>query len=114
MNLDATLSNRETEVAEVMAFAKCKHDAADKLCISEGTLSAHSFRIYEKLQINSKSELVIWWFVKKLGVELSKIPYFKTAIAIVMSVFLLHEKELYRRGFMRKEDINNCYKIASS
>ena len=114
MNLEVKLSKRELEVAEVMAFAKCKHDAADKLCISEGTLSAHSFRIYEKLQINSKSELVIWWFVKKLGIELSKIPYFKTTLAIIMSVFVLHEKELYRRGFVRKEDVNVCYKIASS
>ena len=113
MNLEVKLSKRELEVAEVMAFTKCKHDAAEKLFISEGTLSAHSFRIYEKLQINSKSELVIWWFVKKLGIELSKIPYFKTTLAIIMSVFVLHEKELYRRGFTRKEDVNNCYLISS-
>ena len=114
MNLEVKLSKRELEVAEVMAFTKCKHDAAEKLFISEGTLSAHTFRIYEKLQINSKSELVIWWFVKKLGIELSAIPYFKTTLAIIMSVFVLHEKELYRRGFVRKEDVNVCYKIVSS
>ena len=103
MNLDATLSNRETEVAEVMAFAKCKHDAADKLCISEGTLSAHSFRIYEKLQINSKSELVIWWFVKKLGVELSKIPYFKMVSILIICGFTLVDRDLFIEDLPEKK-----------
>lgn len=77
MNLLAQLSPRETQVAEIMAFTKNKADAADKLCISEGTLSAHTYRIYEKLEINSKSELVIWWMVAKMEIKKNMIPYFK-------------------------------------
>ena len=114
MNLEAKLSKRELEVAEVMAFTKCKHDAAEKLFISEGTLSAHTFRIYEKLQINSKSELVIWWFVKKLGVELSAIPYFKMVSILLICICTVVDRDLFHRRFTRKEDVNVCYKIASS
>ena len=113
MNLEAQLSKRELEVAEVMAFTKSKTDAAQKLFISEGTLSAHTFNIYDKLQINSKSELVIWWFVKKLGVELKNIPYFRLVSVIIISVCTLLDREVYHIRFNRKEDVNICYKIAS-
>lgn len=88
MNLLAQLSPRETEVAEMMAFTKNKSDAADKLCISEGTLSAHTYRIYEKLEINSKSELVIWWMVAKINIKKNLIPYFKMVPVLIMSIGL--------------------------
>ena len=113
MNLDAQLSKRELEVAEIMAFTKCKHDAAERLFISEGTLSAHTFNIYEKLQINSKSELVIWWFVKKLGVELTDVPYFKLTTILIICIATLFDRDIYFRRFSRKEDVNVCYKINS-
>ena len=102
MKIDAKLSKRELEVAEILAFAINRQSAADKLCISEGTLSAHSYRIYEKLDITSKSELVIWWFVKCLGINRNQIPYFKTIPAVLISLGLIMHKhanfEIIRRS----------------
>ena len=102
MNLQAHLSPRETEVAEIMAFTKNKHDAADKLCISEGTLSAHTYRIYEKLEINSKSELVIWWMVVKMQIEKKVIPYFKLIPVLFISFGIISEKNIINRRLNRR------------
>lgn len=107
MNLTAQLSKRENEVAEIMAFTKSKSDAADKLCISEGTLSAHTFRIYEKLGINSKSELVIWWMVTRMHVEKQLIPYFKLVPVVIISYCLLHS-QVYHRP-VRRIDYTRIY-----
>ncbi|MCL1640060.1 helix-turn-helix domain-containing protein [Elizabethkingia anophelis] len=101
MNLEAKLSKREAEVAEILAFTMDRSAAADKLCISEGTLSAHSYRIYEKLQINTKAELVIWWFMKKLGVRKEQIPYFKLVPVLILCFGILSEKEMICRRRLR-------------
>lgn len=109
MNLTAHLSPRETEVAEIMAFTKSKSDAADRLCISEGTLSAHTYRIYDKLQINSKSELVIWWMVVKMQIEKKAIPYFKLIPVLILSFGIMSERTMInRRPERRPETQNEC------
>lgn len=109
MNLQAHLSPRETEVAEIMAFTKNKSDAADKLCISEGTLSAHTYRIYEKLDINSKSELVIWWMVVKMQIEKKVIPYFKLLPILIMSYGLIQEHNMISRRLPRRTQTQRTY-----
>lgn len=103
MNLEAHLSKREIEVAEKLAFSTDRTSAAARLFISEGTLAAHSYRIYEKLQINSKAELVIWWFVKHLGIKKDQIPYFKMIPILIVSFGILSEKEMICRRRMRSE-----------
>ena len=57
MNLEAKLS-KEAEVAEILAFTMDRSAAANKLCISEGTLSAHSYRIYENFRSTLKQSLL--------------------------------------------------------
>lgn len=109
MNLQAHLSPRETEVAEIMAFTKNKSDAADKLCISEGTLSAHTYRIYDKLEINSKSELVIWWMVVKMHIEKNAIPYFKMIPVLFLSFGILSEKTMISRRMSRRPETQTEY-----
>ncbi len=104
MNLHAHLSPRETEVAEMMAFTKTKTDAADRLCISEGTLSAHTYRIYDKLEINSKSELVIWWMVVKMQIEKNAIPYFKLIPVLFISFGILSEKSMINPRLKRRPE----------
>lgn len=89
MNLEATLSKREEEVAEILAFTKDRNEACEKLFICEGTLAAHTYRIYGKLEINSKAELVIWWFTTKLKICQSSIPYFKFVGALLLCIGIM-------------------------
>lgn len=114
MNLTATLSKREAEVAEVLAFTKSKEEAADKLCIAPGTLSAHSFRIYEKLEINTKAELVIWWFIKNFEIEAAKIPTFSVTIFMSLALLLPGDKVAQRRYRTDRQIFINCKKTSKN
>lgn len=105
MNLDANLSKRELEVAEMIAFSTDRKKAAERLFISEGTLSAHSYRIYEKLEINKQSELVIWWFMKMLNIKKDQIPYFKLIPILIICIGLLSEREMICRRRMRSDQM---------
>jgi hypothetical protein len=111
MNLSASLSKREEEVAEVMAFTKDKTEASKRLFISAGTLSAHTFRIYDKLEINSKSELVIWWMVRKMGISKKAIPYFQYLGVILLSFGIMQDENpmIRRRTYRSKYRTEKTY-----
>ena len=52
------LSERETEVALLIAQGRSKAYIADALCLSENTVRTHSKRIYVKLDIHKRQELI--------------------------------------------------------
>lgn len=52
------LTNREKEVALLVAQGLSNREIADKLCISIKTVESHLTRIYEKLGIRSRTRLV--------------------------------------------------------
>ena len=97
MNFDAELTKRELEVAEALAFVPQRQKAAEKLFISEGTLAAHSYRIYEKLEVHSKTELLIWWMVTRLGIKKDSIPYFRMMPVMLISIAMLLPEVRSRR-----------------
>lgn len=56
----ALLAKREDEVANLVAAGLSNREAAEKLGLSEHTVSNYLFRIYEKLGISSRVELVLY------------------------------------------------------
>jgi two-component system, NarL family, nitrate/nitrite response regulator NarL len=54
------LAKREQEVAKLVAEGLNNRDIAQKLVLSEHTVSNYLFRIYEKLGISSRVELVLY------------------------------------------------------
>ena len=54
------LAKREAEVANLVAEGLSNRDVAHKLGLSEHTVSNYLFRIYEKLGISSRVELVLY------------------------------------------------------
>lgn len=52
------LSNREREIVQMVASGKKNKEIASALFITEGTVKNHISNIYEKLEINSRSQLV--------------------------------------------------------
>ena len=52
------LTERETEVLELLAEGKSLSGVASELIIAEGTAKAHTRHIYEKLGINTRQELL--------------------------------------------------------
>lgn len=52
------LSPRETEILEYLARGRGSKYIADKLCISSETVRTHSKRIYDKMDVHTKEELL--------------------------------------------------------
>lgn len=57
-NPNSPLSNRETEVLELLSVGKSYSMIAQELFITKETAKSHIKNIYSKLQVNSKSEAI--------------------------------------------------------
>lgn len=58
--LNAGLSNREAEVAVVVAKGLSNKDVASKLFVTEKTIKFHLTNIYRKLKVKSRAQLIVW------------------------------------------------------
>jgi DNA-binding NarL/FixJ family response regulator len=56
----AALSKREEEIARLVAFGLSNSEVAEKLSISRHTVKNYLFRVYEKLGISTRIELVLY------------------------------------------------------
>ena len=55
------LSGRETEIMQALARGLAYKEIASELGISAATVKNHLYRIYEKLQVRSRTEAVVKW-----------------------------------------------------
>ncbi|MFK8139475.1 MAG: response regulator transcription factor [Bdellovibrionales bacterium] len=58
--LQRGLSNREVEVAELVSKGMANKEVADKLFVTEKTVKFHLTNIYKKMEIKSRSQLIVW------------------------------------------------------
>lgn len=54
------LSNRERQLAGLVALGKTNRWIATELHLSEGTVKEYLGRIYQKLLIHTRTELAVW------------------------------------------------------
>lgn len=103
MRLNAELTKRETEVAELLAWGAAKKEVADRLFISTRTVENTARSIYTKTGVQKATELCVWWFCSKCGVTPSLDPLKRAFIAVILlAVFLPREiacnGDLFRIG----------------
>lgn len=89
MRLNAELSPREGEIAELLAWGASKKEVADKLFISARTVENTARNIYQKIGIQKATELCVWWFCTKCGVSVSLDPLKRAFIAIVLLIAII-------------------------
>src|SRR6185503_11087329 len=56
----STLTAREAEIVRMLAHGLRNKEVAAELGISEGTVKVHLHRIYEKLGVDGRVELLLW------------------------------------------------------
>ena len=56
----AGLSNRESEVAALVATGLSNKEVADRLFVTEKTIKFHLTNIYKKMNIRSRAQLIVW------------------------------------------------------
>ena len=74
MKIDAELTKRENEVAELLAWGAAKKQVAGRLFISVRTVENTARNIYEKIEVRSAAALSAWWFCKKFKIPVSFNP----------------------------------------
>lgn len=54
------LSNRETEVAELVTQGLSNKEVANRLFVTEKTVKFHLTNIYKKMNVKSRAQLIVW------------------------------------------------------
>ena len=88
----STLTNREIEIADYIAWGASVDEAADKLNISPYTVKNTLRNIYSKLHFNKSTELAAYMFVKhpeRMTIENDKIGNVKRAVSAMMMIALI-------------------------
>ena len=128
MNATATLTKRESEVAEHLAWGAAKKEVADTLNISIRTVENTARNIYEKIGIQKATELCVWWFCTHCGVSFELSPVKRTVGIIVLIAFFncnvvdandfekyyrrtRNERSIARRRHFRDEELINTIKF---
>ncbi len=89
LNLRAGLTRRETEIAELLAWGAAKKEVADRLRISPRTVENTARHIYEKIGIQKATELCVYWFCAKCGVDPGLDPLKRAFIALALLLAFL-------------------------
>ena len=94
----ALLTQRETEVAELLAWGASKKEIPDLLSVQDGKspISVHTVEnittsIYTKLQIQKVSELCTIYFCTRFGISMDLSPIKRKIMAIIMLILMIPE-----------------------
>lgn len=74
MKTKGALTNREAQIAELLAWGAAKKQVAAELFVSERTIENHARNIYEKTKVNSVGQLAAWWFCYRYKVPAKDKP----------------------------------------
>lgn len=89
MNPAATLTQRETQVAELIAWGATKKEVADRLVISVRTVENHARSIFEKVGCGTAGRLSAWWFCTRFGISFDLSPFHRKTIAAAILILIL-------------------------
>ena len=80
------LTEREKEVAELLAWGATKKEAAEELFLSVFTIDNHLRKIFEKTGCNKVNELSAWWFCTKFKISFDLSPLKRAVMAGVLII----------------------------
>jgi two-component system, NarL family, response regulator DevR len=55
------LTSRERQIVRLVSMGKTNREIADELSLAEGTVKEYISRLFRKLDVDSRTELAIWW-----------------------------------------------------
>lgn len=102
MRLNAGLTRREEQYAELMAWGGSTKEVADRLNVSIRTVENTLRNIYRKIGIQKVTEMTVWWFVTKMGVPISMDPWKRRVIACFLLLIILPRELGYSADFYRR------------
>lgn len=102
MEANAKLTQRESEVTELIAWGASQKDVACKLGISRYTVDNILRKIYSKLKIGKINELSAWWFCTTFHIDFELSPIRRSVVAgIFLCLFVFGEAVGLSSNFCR-------------
>lgn len=96
MSTSVTLTKRENQIAELIAWGASKKEVPDLLPLRPGrgpisvqTVENTVRNIYEKLNLRSKNELSAWWFCTHFHISMDLSPLRRGIIATLLLALLV-------------------------
>lgn len=106
MNLNAILTNRQNQIAKLIAWGATKKEVAIRLFISERTVENHCRAIYDKVEVDTVNELAAWWFCREFKISLDLSPRTRSVIASVLLLIytstVCSDTSIYTRRINRR------------
>ena len=120
MNPSATLTRREREIAELIAWGMTKKEIAHTIHRSIRTVENITRSIYEKTGVTKSNELSAWWFCVNYHISFKLSPLKKVIISLFFLISFLpfvitQGGEMIRESRVRecrcREEQNDIYPI---
>lgn len=89
MKISATLSKRQSEIAEYIATGWTDKEIADKLFISTRTVNNTRTSIFQATEVNNAAELSAWYFITHYHISIDLLPKTMRKISMIMLLILL-------------------------
>jgi DNA-binding CsgD family transcriptional regulator len=84
MNLNATLTKRQSQMITGIVLGKCKKEIAAELSISPRTAENTVRTAMERLDVRKSTDLVVYWFVKHFSIPVEELPKSITAMIFLL------------------------------
>lgn len=106
--IEANLTKRESEIAELFAWGASKKDVANRLYISERTVENHARKIFEKTGCSKVNELSAWWFCTTFHISFNLSPLKRGVIAAFLLGLTFPQIIDFDNVAMRANRVNVC------
>lgn len=102
--MNTTLTNREFQIVELIAFGLAQKEVANQLHIAQATVDVTVKNAKEKLHLQKATELAAWYFINKYRISLDLSPvtramiYLSFLTIVVFALFSGFSAERYQRS----------------
>jgi len=101
MNVNVRLSQRESQVAERIAWGSAIKEVANDLSISVKTVDNTLQKIYRKIGCGKLNELSAWWFCTNFHISMDLSPVKRRVVASSLLLILFFSEISLTADFCR-------------
>lgn len=112
MNATATLTKRESQIAELIAWGATKKDIANKLFISERTVENTARSIYEKAGVTKSNELSAWWFCTRFHISMDLSPIKRRIATLALLCIIIPHELAFNQDIYRQNKRIECSRMS--
>jgi DNA-binding CsgD family transcriptional regulator len=113
-----SLTKREFEIAELLAWGAAKKEIPDMLSVKPGrrpisvrTVEVLTKSIYEKLQIQKVSELAVWYFCTRFHISMDLSPIKRRMITTGLLILILIAEACNSSDFIRTRAVGRSLRL---